>query len=166
MLKYPRKINVKSLFFLLIAGVIFSVFLISQGALKTNLVHYSRTKGYYDMYGDKYSYCDDVPLFDNNNKKYILKKCSDGINWYAYFDEYGNQYELENSFVSEDGYFYYDETNMLYCDDNIISIGSIFYDNSGNKFSKAFEGIYFDKDGNPIHHGSKGDIHVYCFIFK
>ena len=95
-----------------------------------------------------------------------MKKVPEGINWYAYFDENGNQYELENSFVTEDGFFYYDTSNMLSCDDNIISIGSIFYDSSNDKYSQVFEGVYFDKDGNAIHHGSKGDTHVYCFLFK
>lgn len=90
MLKDPRKINVKSSVFLLIAGVIFSVFLISQGAQKTNLIHYNWLNGYYDMYGNEYSSCDDVPLFDSKGGKYILKKVPQGINWYAYFDENGN----------------------------------------------------------------------------
>lgn len=161
-----KKIDVKASLCLLIAGAIFSAFLISEGAIKTNLVHYSWINGYYDMHGNEYLSCDEVPLFDSNGTKYIMKKAPEGINWYAYFDEDGNQYELENSYVTEEGYFYYDDDNRLFSNDNITSIGSIYYDSLKNKYSKVFEGVYFDKDGNSIHHGGRGDNHVYCFIFR
>lgn len=110
---------------------------------------------YYDINGNEYEKATDVPLFDKEGNKYVINKAPTGINWYAYFDESGNQYEFEDSYISEDGYFYYDNEHKLKHNGRIVTTDTIFYDESGNKYVPIGQYAYFTDDGKIIHKFSR-----------
>jgi heme/copper-type cytochrome/quinol oxidase subunit 2 len=106
---------------------------------------------YYDINGNEYENATDVPLYDQDGNKYVIKKVNESINWYAYFDELGNQYELEDSYISKDGCFYYDDEQKLEHKGKIVTTDTIFYDEQGNEYVAIGQYAYFDNDGNIIH---------------
>lgn len=110
---------------------------------------------YYDINGNEYEKATDVPLFDKEGNKYVIKKVSKGINWYAYFDELGNQYELEDSYISKDGCFYYDNEHKLKYNGKIITTDTIFHDEQGNEYAAIGQYAYFTDDGKIIHKFAK-----------
>jgi heme/copper-type cytochrome/quinol oxidase subunit 2 len=110
---------------------------------------------YYDIDGNEYENAKDVPLYDKDGNKYVIKKVNKGINWYAYFDELGNQYELEDSYISKDGCFYYDGEQKLEHKGKLVTTDTIFYDEQGNEYVAIGQYAYFDKDGNIFHRFGK-----------
>lgn len=110
---------------------------------------------YYDINGKEYEKATDVPLFDKDGNKYVIKKVPEGINWYAYFDELGNLYELEDSYISKDGCFYYDNEHKLKHKGKIITTDTIFHDELGNEYVAIGQYAYFTNDGKIIHKFAK-----------
>lgn len=103
--------------------------------------------GYYDVHGTEYFFYTDVPLFDEDGNKYFYEK-DFGFEIGDYVDEDGNVYENENSFLSEDGYFYYDKDDILtpYRDEyGYFTDGETIYYDLFNYVYWNEDGVMFDK---------------------
>lgn len=97
---------------------------------------------YYDKNQIEYDDLNDVPLYDENGNAYRMDKASSGIFSTSYYDNQGNEYSYENCFISEEGWFYYDNSHMLTEKDD-----GYFYDSDGNKYAFIDDWVYWDKDG-------------------
>lgn len=96
---------------------------------------------YYDRNQIEYSSLEEVPLFDKENNMYHIDNSSFFIVG-SYYDDNGTEYDYDNSYISEDGYFYYDESKSLKENDD-----GYFYDADGRKYALIDDWIYWDKDG-------------------
>ena len=65
---------------------------------------------YYDVHGNEYMDLYEVVLYDENGNTYTFES-----DWFtfSYVDQNGTSYNGDYCYLSEDGYFYYDESNEL-----------------------------------------------------
>lgn len=102
---------------------------------------------YYDMNGVEYEEPSQVPLYDREGNVYTVAESENGINYYPYFDRNGVEYDLDKTYISEDGYFYYDENNELQAMNELYYYDKHYYDDEGNLYAKIDDYAYWDDDG-------------------
>lgn len=135
---------------------------IDNEATNINSLMYSE---YYDMNGVKYDEGEQVILYDKEGNAYHIAESSNGWNHYPYFDEKGNEYLLDQCYISKDGYFYYDKNNELTDSKELYFYDKTFYDKDGNEYKPIGFYAFFDKDGKIVinHSASHGSVNEYAF---
>ncbi|MCM1115553.1 MAG: hypothetical protein NC397_08675 [Clostridium sp.] len=103
---------------------------------------------YYDRNGIRYDSGEAVILYDKDGNKYHYAESPNGFNYFTYFDDNGNEYDIEYCYISKDGYFYYDESNALEDSDDLWYYDKHFYDRDGNEYAHIDDYAYWDEDGN------------------
>ena len=115
---------------------------------------------YYDRNGVKYDSGEDVPLFDKDGNEYHYAESPNGFNYYTYFDENDNEYDIEYCFISKDGYFYYDKDASLQVDRHFLT-GDKYYDRDGNEYALIVDYVYWDKDGKILTNFGKSAVYAF-----
>ncbi|MGN0458967.1 MAG: hypothetical protein ACI4IL_08365 [Eubacterium sp.] len=120
---------------------------------------------YYDMNGVRYDEGEQVILYDKEGKAYHISESPNGWNYYAYFDEKGNEYLLDQCYISKDGYFYYDKNNELTDSEELYLYDKTFYDNKDIEYKSIGNYAFFDKDGKIVinHSASHTTVNEYAF---
>lgn len=114
----------------------------------------------YDRNGNEYSDSFDVPLYDENGNRYVKKNSDD--NWFDYYyvDQNAKEYSGENSYITEDGYFFYDAENRLsYSDED-----DYYYMKDGNDNQRYYHldfNLYWDKNGDIWVDQGRGDYKLF-----
>ena len=96
---------------------------------------------YYDKKGNKYDDLYQVPLYDKEGNRYTYEE-----GWFTtgtYTDQEGNSYSGDISFLSEDGYFYYDADDSLTPYQN----SDEYYTDGTTIYYYIFGRIYWDENG-------------------
>lgn len=103
---------------------------------------------FYDVHGNEYDNVYDVPLYDQQGNRYIHE-----MGWFTtgtFTDQNGNAYDADYCYLSEDGYFYFDEKQELMPCQNDLQYftdgETVYYDLSGNAFWEA-DGTIYAKSG-------------------
>ncbi len=101
----------------------------------------------YDVHGNEYSDCYEVPLHDREGNTYTYEP-----DWFVvgdYTDQNGNVFDGDLCYLDRDGYFYYDKSNKLtpykdydgyYTDGNNIYYGLwgyVYWDEDGTLYDKS-----------------------------
>ena len=113
---------------------------------------------FYDRQGNQYEYVSDVVYYDEAGNIYTRHTAlfrADTIT-----DQNGNSYDLSKCYISEDGYFFYDEKNILrtyendryYCTDGETVYFDLIYP------------VYWKKDGTMWY--QSGRFHLALFDFE
>lgn len=121
---------------------------------------------YYDMNGVKYDEGEQVILYDKEGNAYHIAESPNGWNYYPYFDEKGNEYSLDQCYISKDGYFYYDKNNELTDSEELYLYDKTFYDKEGNEYKSIGIYTFFDKDGKIVIHHSASHTTVNEYAFE
>ena len=132
-----------------VAGVISIVSIATMGASVIKSVvddEYLFEYTCYDVHGNKYSDIYDVPLYDREGNTYTVDSkltfsASD------YIDQNGNRFEGNCCYLDSDGFFVYNETDLIPCKEYLCDY---YYDDQGSK--------YFYLTGCPIYWDENGDI--------
>ena len=117
----------------------------SQGFLSAIL-----EEEFYDRNGVQYDSGEDVLIYDKIGNEYYYAEADYDINNYAYFDKEGNEFDLDYCYISRDGYFYYDENDLLEDTGEWYYYDKHFYDTDGNEYAHIDDYVFWDKNGNIV----------------
>ena len=112
---------------------------------------------FYDVHGNEYDDLYDVPLYDKQGNIYTHEPA-----WFTvgtYIDQNGKSYDGNYCYLSEDGYFYFDEKNEL----KPYQDSYDYYTDSKIVFYCLFNRVYWEEDGT-IYEKS-GRLHLELFDF-
>ena len=111
---------------------------------------------FYDVHGNEYDDLYDVPLYDEAGNRYTHKSA-----WFTtgtYIDQNGKSYDGDRCYLSEEGYFYFDENKQLepYRD-------FYYYTDGDQVYYSLIHRVYWEDDGT-IYEMS-GKLHLELFDF-
>lgn len=112
---------------------------------------------FYDAYGNEYHDLYDVPLYDKQGNTYTHKDA-----WFtagSYTDQNGKSYDGDYCYLSEDGYFYFDENEEL----KPYKDSYDYYTDGETIYYLLFNRVYWEDDGT-IYEKS-GKLHLELFDF-
>ena len=112
---------------------------------------------FYDVHGNEYYDLYDVPLYDKQGNIYIHEDA-----WFtagSYTDQNGKSYDGDNCYLSEDGYFYFDENEEL----KPYKDSYDYYTDGETIYYYLFNRVYWENDGT-IYEKS-GKLHLELFDF-
>lgn len=112
---------------------------------------------FYDVHGNEYDDLYDVPLYDKEGNTYTYEAA-----WFTagtYIDQNGKSYDGDYCYLSEDGYFYFDENNEL----KPYQDSYDYYTDGETVFYYLFNRVYWENDGT-IYEKS-GRLHLELFDF-
>lgn len=105
---------------------------------------------YYDMKGNAYNDDEDVLYYDRQGNVYELED-SDSIYGYKFEDATGVEYDAYYVYVDSEGYFFFDENEIMMIDENenyVDADGNIYYDSLWVSWDA--EGNMVDFYGDPV----------------
>ena len=155
-IKCSRKLTITAILIYMLSLILAVVAVVTSFASELTIISNEEIKGnslfasadeYYDINGVPYENGEDVILYDNNENSYHYAKSEDGFNYYTYFDENGNEYNIEYCYISSDGYFYYDDKNSLISSDDVWYYDKHFYDVNGNEYAHIDNYVFWDQNG-------------------
>lgn len=126
----------------ILSAVFTVIFLVSMGiGYIKSVVDGEPLDVFYDVHGNEYYDAYDVPLHDKEGNTYIYESA-----WFSvgnYTDQYGNTYDGDHCYLSEDGYFYYDARDELipYADFDR------YYTDGETVYYSLFDRVYWEEDG-------------------
>lgn len=137
--------------------LVISIITIGLGYLKSE-IDGEPLATYYDVHGNEYDDLYDVPLYDEAGNVYTHQPA-----WFttgSYIDQNGKEYDGDFCYLSEDGYFYFDEGNTLtpYRD------SYDYYTDGETVYYNLFNRVYWEEDGTIF--GFTGRMHLELFDFK
>ncbi len=103
---------------------------------------------FYDVHGNEYDDLYDVPLYDKKGNIYTHESA-----WFtagSYIDQNGKSYDGDHCYLSEDGYFYFDENKELipYNDSyDYYTDGETIYYYLSNRVYWENDGTIYEKSG-------------------
>lgn len=113
---------------------------------------------FYDVHGNEYDDLYDVPLYDKQGNAYTYEDA-----WFtagSYVDQNGKSYDGDYCYLSEDGYFYFDEKDELkpYQD-------SRYYYTDGETIYYCFfvDRVYWEEDGTMYAWTGKMSLELFDF---
>ena len=112
---------------------------------------------FYDVHGNEYYDLYDVPLYDEQGNTYTHKDA-----WFtagSYTDQNGKSYDGDYCYLSEDGYFYFDENEEL----KPYKDSYDYYTDGETIYYYLFNRVYWENDGT-IYEKS-GKLHLELFDF-
>jgi hypothetical protein len=112
---------------------------------------------FYDVHGNEYYDLYDVPLYDKQGNTYTHKDA-----WFtagSYTDQNGKSYDGDYCYLSEDGYFYFDENEEL----KPYKDSYDYYTDGETIYYYLFNRVYWENDGT-IYEKS-GKLHLELFDF-
>ena len=112
---------------------------------------------FYDVHGNEYHDLYDVPLYDKQGNIYIHEDA-----WFtagSYTDQNGKSYDGDYCYLSEDGYFYFDENEEL----KPYKDSYDYYTDGETIYYYLFNRVYWENDGT-IYEKS-GKLHLELFDF-
>lgn len=112
---------------------------------------------FYDVHGNEYDDLYDVPLYDKQGNTYTHKDA-----WFtagSYTDQNGKSYDGDYCYLSEDGYFYFDENEEL----KPYKDSYDYYTDGETIYYYLFNRVYLENDGT-IYEKS-GELHLELFDF-
>lgn len=112
---------------------------------------------FYDVHGNEYYDLYDVPLYDKQGNTYTHKDA-----WFtagSYTDQNGRSYDGDYCYLSEDGYFYFDENEEL----KPYKDSYDYYTDGETIYYYLFNRVYWENDGT-IYEKS-GKLHLELFDF-
>ncbi len=112
---------------------------------------------FYDVHGNEYYDLYDVPLYDKQGNTYTHKDA-----WFtagSYTDQNGKSYDGDYCYLSEDGYFYFDENEEL----KPYKDSYDYYTDGETIYYYLFNRVYWENDGT-IYEKS-GKLHLELFGF-
>ncbi len=110
---------------------------------------------FYDVHGNEYDDLYDVPLYDKQGNVYTHESA-----WFttgSYIDQNGKSYDGDYCYLSEDGYFYFDEKEELKPYNNSYN----YYTDGETIYYYLFDRVYWEADGT-IH---QRKYHIRLFDF-
>jgi hypothetical protein len=110
---------------------------------------------FYDVHGNEYHDLYDVPLYDKQGNMYTTKSA-----WFTglyYVDENGKSYDGDYCFLSEDGYFFFDENKELQPYNDSFE----YYTDGETLYYLLFFRVYWGNDG--VIYEKTGRFHVELF---
>ena len=113
---------------------------------------------FYDVHGNEYDDLYDVPLYDKQGNTYTHEH-----GWFTvgyYIDQNGKSYDGNHCYLSEDGYFYFDENEELKPYDDSYD----YYTDGEMIYYSLYDDVYWEKDGT-IYEKS-GKLHLKLFDFE
>ncbi len=168
---YSRKINKKQIpkvkgntGLLITSAVIYvatlvltvvAVVLMGTGLIKSG-VDNEPIVSYYDRNGTVYNWYDEMLYFDEKGNTYKYNS-----EWFthSYIDQNGKEYDEENCFISEDGYFYYDENDTL---KPIADKDGYYTDGEKMYYNPSFR-VYWYEDGTMYEQSGRFSISLFDF---
>lgn len=159
---YIKNFDSKISWVFIIVVVLFTLFMIDETSSNPDRTLYDEFAGYYDMNGNEYGFYGDVPLYDKDGNCYYLNQKLFQSPCYLCGED---EYEISLSYISADGYFYYDDNESLMCNTRLKNGSTVYYDIYKNEYVSIGEFAYFDKNGDVVHGISArgGAIHEYAF---
>ena len=133
-------------FIVLIVSVVISIGAGAVGFAKGEIEVFPT---YYDSQGNVHEEYETIPIYDKAGNEYHLDEITDGWNMNSYYDKNGKEYLLEHCYISQDGYFYYDEDDEL--EDTHESswyYGKHWKDENGILYAHIDDGVFWDEYGN------------------
>lgn len=137
--------------------MVVSIFSMGVGYLKSE-INGEPLATFYDVHGNTYDDLYDVPLYDKQGNKYTHEST-----WFtagSYIDQNGRSYDGDYCYLSEDGYFYFDEKEELIPYDDSYD----YYTDGETIYYSLFHRVYWEKDGT-IYEES-GKMHLELFDFE
>lgn len=136
--------------------MIASIISMSVGYLKSE-IDGEPLATFYDVHGNKYDDLYDVPLYDKQGNIYTHESA-----WFtagSYIDQNGKSYDGDYCYLSEDGYFYFDEDEEL-----IPYNGSYDYYTDGETlYYYLFNRVYWENDGTIYEKSGKMNLELFDF---
>lgn len=112
---------------------------------------------FYDVHGNDYDDLYDVPLYDKQGNKYTHESA-----WFSagyYIDQNGKSYDGEYCYLSEEGYFYFDENEELEPYDD----SSYYYTDGEMVYYYLFNRVYWGDDGTIYEKSGKWHLKLFDF---
>lgn len=111
---------------------------------------------YYDANGNEYGDYYEVCLYDESGNKYTYE-----AEWltFKYVDQNGKSYDGDHCYLSEDGYFFYDEDDSLVPYDESYE----YYTDGETIYYSILLPIYWSEDGTIYEKSGKFDIELFDF---
>lgn len=111
---------------------------------------------FYDIHGNEYDSYNDVPLYDKEGNIYTYEP-----DWFSgtYTDQNGKTYDSSYCYLSEDGYFYFDEKEELEPYENSID----YYTDGETIYYLLFNYVYWDDNGTIYQRSGKLPLELFDF---
>jgi hypothetical protein len=112
---------------------------------------------FYDVHGNEYDDLYDVQLYDRKGNRYTHESA-----WFtagAYIDQNGNRYDGDYCYLSEDGYFYFDEKEELVAFEDAYD----YYTDGETVYYYLINRVYWEEDGTMYQ--KSGNLHLELFDF-
>lgn len=138
------------------AFTVASVFSMGAGLIKSE-IDGELISTYYDRQGNEYGDCYDIVLYDKSGNKYTYES-----EWFTfkYVDQNGKSYDGDYCYLSEDGYFYYDEGNELKPYEDTYD----YYTDGETVYYWLMNRVYWTEDGTVYERS--GRMHLELFDFE
>jgi hypothetical protein len=141
-------------FILSIVITLISLVSMGLGVLKSG-IDGEAILSFYDLHGNEYNSIYDVLLYDNRGNTYTYQS-----SWFtggSYTDQNGKSYEIYRCYLTEDGYFYFDEEGEL----KPHKGSSDYYTDGDELYYYLIDRVYWESDGTM--YGVEGKIHMKLF---
>ena len=133
-------------FIVLIGSVVVSIGAGAIGLAKNEIEPFPT---YYDSEGNIHEEYETIPIYDKDGNEYHLGDITDGWNMNSYYDQNGKEYLLSHCYVSQYGYFYYDENDELEdTHESTYYYGKHWKDKNGVLYAHIDDGVFWDDEGN------------------
>ncbi len=159
-------VRVKGNVFFLIASItafavsavltVVSVISVGAGYIKSEIDN-EPLATFYDVHGNKYDDLYDVPLYDKQGNIYtheVARFTKD-----MYIDQNGKSYDGDCCYLSEDGYFYFDENNELKSYEDSYD----YYTDGKTIYYSLFGRVYWKEDGTIYGKSGRGSLELFDF---
>ena len=147
--------SIASLILAMLLTVI-SVFLIGAGYIKSE-IDGEPLATFYDVHGNEYHDLYDVLLYDREGNTYTHESA-----WFTngyYIDQNGNSYDGSYCYLSEDGYFYFDEKNEL----KPYKDSYDYYTDGETVFYFLWCPVYWEEDGSIYEKSGRHHLELFDF---
>ncbi len=112
---------------------------------------------FYDVHGNAYHNIFDIPLYDKEGNTYTHK--AEFFSAGTFIDQNGRSYDGEYCYLSEDGYFYFDERDELEPYQESLD----YYTDGETIYYYLFNQVYWQEDGTMFE--LSGRLHLELFDF-
>ncbi len=143
-------------FALSIILIVISIVSIGAGYIKSE-IDGEPLATFYDVHGNEYDDLYDVPLYDKQGNTYTHKSA-----WFttgSYIDQNGKSYDGDYCYLSEDGYFYFDEKEELKPYNNSYD----YYTDGETIYYCLLHRVYWEADGTIYEYTGKRHLKVFDF---
>lgn len=156
--KGSKPFLIASIIVFVLSAILMAVSVVSMGAgyVKSE-IDGEPIAFFYDVHGNKYDDIYEVPLYDKQGNVYTYEEA-----WFtsgAYIDQNGKSYDGDFCYLSEDGYFYFDENEEL----KPYKDSYDFYTDGETIYYYLFNRVYWEEDGTMYE--LSGKMHLELFDF-